>query len=313
MHSAARSAPRRLGLFGPRQVEHPSHREGEPTGAQLVVRDVDAGQVARHLAHHHRVLGEVAAVGVDHARAGPQSVGDDAVARLRHDHVDRTHEVDVVEAEAFEALLGELRRDEVAQVRRAPEERRVEPGQADPTEGEEDRRAVEAEAPPCLGAVDPGPARHETDVPSPREDREVAAEGELEEEVGPGIAARGQVRRGEEGGLPLREVAIDEVPGEVRERQRRHARPRGRREGERRDVAEHEAGAHGAQEGGLRGHPPGEGRVEGEAALGGGGLVDAKRVVLDEAHVALHPAHLERTEACPAQEPLGDSAHHRQG
>ena len=100
---------------------HGLQRAAEAAFPDLVVRGEHRRQVARHLRDHDRVLREVPPVRVDEPGARADAVADDAVARLRHDHVDGAHHVRVVEARRLERPA---RRDGA----RSPARRRRRPG-----------------------------------------------------------------------------------------------------------------------------------------------------------------------------------------
>ena len=76
-----------------------------------------------------------------------------------------------------------------------------------------------------------------------------------------GVTDDAEGSRGAAGG-ELVVAAIDPVPGEVAEGDRRHARPRRRGKRERWDVTEHHRRAFGGQEGGLHVHAPIEALIE---------------------------------------------------
>ena len=266
---APRPAMRRPGR-GPVAPASPSTRR---TGPRSVPRAGRRSRRARrrggaHSLDQDRVLREVAALGVDDARSGRDGVGDDAVPGLGHHHVHRPDDVGVGEPERLQPIV-HVGGAEPAELRRAP--CRAPPSRATP------RRRTRAAPPACRrGRAAAAPRRAGPGVAGPparsvhvREHGEVAGEGELEEQRGVPVGPGGQLGRGCERGLADRQVAVDPVPGEVAEPDRRDAGPVRGLEGERGDVGHHQPDPGFPQEGRLGVGPRFPGRVEGGA--GGGG------------------------------------------
>ena len=105
---------------------------------------------------HHRVLGEVAALGVHEAGAGANRVAHDAVAGLREHDIGRADDVDVVEAERVEPGRRELAREEEAERAWRVSRSGARPGIPVPPNGARARPAalVDAEPAPRLVARD---------------------------------------------------------------------------------------------------------------------------------------------------------------
>src|SRR6476646_5496790 len=88
-----------------RLVQQSPQRLAPPPREERIQIDVLAAKKAGHLPNHHVVFDEPAARCVEHGRVIGHTVGNDAVARLGDDDVDRGDEIDVGESMRVEWFL----------------------------------------------------------------------------------------------------------------------------------------------------------------------------------------------------------------
>ena len=280
-----------------------------------------ARDVPRHLRDEDRVLGEIAPLGIHDARARRDGVAHDPVAGLGHDHVRGPHEVLVSHPQRVAArgvdgddvgrprALGRV--DQEADGSEVRERAGRHGGHPEPSEGNERAgpRLLKTEAPSRVHAAHPRTAGHERDRFTPREGGEIAREGQLEHQGRRAVGGRRRVRGLEQRWLARRQVAVDPVPGEVREADRGHVRFGGRLEGERGHVAENDAGPEPAQPARFLRRSRGATRRELAPAPRGALLVDDEGPLLREADVALERAEEEGTGHRIAKELLRSRGH----